>query len=184
MTHVAHVSFDLVFAPLLVAAGLLLVAGIAKVRQPHAAQRVLEAIGLPTSIRTVQLLGLIEAALGAAAIVSGVRWLAVAVMAMFVVFAAVATWLLIGGADLPSCGCLGALETPPSIIHVVLSALGAVAAGAAALADPVRVDQQLSSLPMLGIPLLIAAAAAVAAAALAMAYVPLLASSYAAGPRG
>ena len=169
----------------MVAAGLLVVAGVAKVRHPQGAQRVIEFLGFPLDIRGVQLLGAAEACLGVAAIVSGVRWVAVAVAIAFGCFALTATWLLFSRADLPSCGCLGSLDTPLSLVHVVLSLLGVGAAGAAALATtPVRLDEYLASLPLLGVPFLITVSAGVAAAALAMAYVPLLAFSYKADGHG
>jgi hypothetical protein len=184
VTLLGYVSFSLVSAPFMVAAGLLVVAGVAKVRQPHGAQRVIEFLGLPLDIRGVQLLGAAEACLGVAAIVSGLRWVAIAVALAFACFAIVASWLLLSRADLPSCGCLGSLDTPPSLVHVVLSLLGVGAAGAAAIATPVRLDAYLGSLPLLGVPFLIAVGAGVAAAALAMAYVPVLMSSYTAGGHG
>ncbi len=168
----------------MVAAGLLVVAGVAKVCHPQGAQRVIEFLGFPLDIRGVQLLGAAEAGLGVAAIVSGVRWVAVAVAIAFGCFALIASWLLSSRADLPSCGCLGSLDTPPSLVHVVLGLLGVGAASAAALATPVRLDEYLSSLPLLGVPFLITVSAGVAAAALAMAYVPVLASSYTADGHG
>lgn len=176
--------FDLVSAPFLIAAGLLVVAGVAKLRQPHGALRVLEALRLPARTTGVRLLGLVEVAVGAAAFASGARWSALVLASMFGLFALVGLWLVVARVDVPSCGCLGALDTPPSLLHVVLCVLAGAAAVLAALADPVRIDHYLGSLPAAGVPFLIAVAAGVAAAVLAMAYVPILAASYTPDHRG
>lgn len=160
------------------AAGLLAVAGVAKLREPDGARRALEALGLSVGWSTVRLVGAAEVVLGAAAVVSGSRWVAAAVAFSFLVFAAVGMWLLVGPAEVASCGCLGALEAPPSALHVLVSLLGSVAAGLAALLDPARLDQVLASSPAAGVPLLIGVGAGVAASVLAIAYVPILAFSY------
>ena len=184
MSPLAIALFDLVSAPFLIAAGLLVVAGCAKVREPYGASRVFEALGIRVGLPVVRLLGVAEVALGIAAFVSGERLISVALALTFGLLAAISLWLLVGPADVPSCGCLGSLETPPSVLHVLLSALGAAAAGLAALADPIRIDTYLGSLPALGAPFLVAVGSGIVAAALAMAYVPILATSYTGAQRG
>lgn len=104
--------------------------------------------------------------------------------ATFSAVALIGLWLVLARVDVPSCGCLGALETPPSLLHVILSALGAAAAALAALANPVRIDTYLGSLPAAGVPFVVAVGAGIAAAVLAMAYVPILAASYSPDHRG
>ncbi|MGI9659654.1 MAG: MauE/DoxX family redox-associated membrane protein [Gaiellaceae bacterium] len=184
MSPLAAALFDLVSAPFLIAAGLLVVAGYAKIREPHGAARVVSALGIGLGLPAVRLLGVAEVALGVAAFASGTRWIAVALALAFALFGAIGIWLLVGPADLPSCGCLGALETPPSPLHVLLSVAGAGSAALAAVADPARIDTYLGSLPALGVPFLVAVGAGIAAAVLAMAYVPILASSYVGADRG
>ena len=184
MSPVAAAFFDLVSAPFWIAAALLVVAGGAKIHAPHAARRVLEALGLPASVASVRLIGAGEVALGLTAFVWADRWTAVVVALAYVVFAAVGLWVLVGRVDIASCGCLGALDTPPSALHVVLSLFAAVAAGLAAAARPVRIDLYVGSLPLEGAPFLIAVATGVVATVLAMAYVPVLVSSYTGGQDG
>lgn len=105
------------------AAALFLIAsGISKVRRPLSTARALYAAGLPSRLVAVQSLGAIEfivgiAALGAPAVLVA-RVDAGVVAALYCGFAAFLAYGLVRAKGLPSCGCLGTKDLPPSWFHV------------------------------------------------------------------
>jgi hypothetical protein len=120
--------------PYVATAALLLVSGAAKAVRPASTVRALMSVRLPGSTFLVRLLAATELTVGGAALVRGDRWssalLATSylVFAVFVVFASAR-----GGAT--SCGCFGQPDTPPSGLHVILTA-GSGAVGLAAAFRP------------------------------------------------
>lgn len=119
--------------PALVVAGLLVVAGAAKVVDPTMTAGALRALGLPSSPLLVRAGAAAEVALGAAALVVGgpVWWGLVA--ASYVAFGAFVLAARRAGTPIGSCGCFGREETAPHPVHVGLDlALAVVAAGVAA----------------------------------------------------
>jgi hypothetical protein len=138
--------------PLLIAAALLVVAGVPKVLRPAATARALAGVGLPGRSSLVRLLGAAEVAIGTAAIAAGGPLPALAVGTAYLGFAAfVAIAMGRGGA---SCGCLGGDETPPTAVHLVLDATAAAVALLAATASPVSLPALLGSQPAGGLPML------------------------------
>jgi hypothetical protein len=120
--------------PLLLAAALLLVSGTAKLRAPEPAASALRELGVPGARWAVPAGAVAELAV-AAAIVIRAREGAAAASALFVLFALLVSSQLRRGST-RSCGCLGAADTLPSRIHLVLNLLLALAAAAAALRPP------------------------------------------------
>jgi len=56
-------------------------------------------------------------------------------------------------APISSCGCFGKIDTPPSLVHVVLDAAVALMAGAVAIAGTdVSMPTVLPDQPLLGLP--------------------------------
>ena len=90
----------------------------------------LGALGLPARAGVVRVLSAFELALGATALAVSSAVVAALVAVSYTVFAAALVAALWRDVPIDSCGCLGRLETPPSLRHaaVVVAALaGAVA---------------------------------------------------------
>ncbi len=119
-------------APLLAASGLLVAGGAAKAARPHDTARALRAAGLPVPASAVRLLAGIEVVVGAAAAVVGGPAPAAAVAASYAAFTAFLTVALRRGWSLSSCGCFGEPDSPPTVVHLVVDAALALAAGCAA----------------------------------------------------
>jgi hypothetical protein len=137
------VTGDLSIAALLVPAGLLVAAGLAKAVRPDGTARALRQAGLPRTAKFVRVGAVVEVAIGAAALTTGgpvpalvaggplAALLVSASYAGFALFVAVALRL---GWALSSCGCFGEPDAPPTRIHVVadvLLMLSAAVGGAA-----------------------------------------------------
>jgi hypothetical protein len=125
--------------PTLAAAALLAVAGAPKVIRPHDARRALRSVGVRVPANVVRLGGLAEVALGAVAIVAGGRIVEALVAASYLAFTGFVIVALRKGGVVASCGCVGRPDTPPTLAHVVVTSLFAVAAGIAAVAGPTGV---------------------------------------------
>lgn len=111
-----------------IGAGLLVLAGMAKVRRPDAPGRALVLAGLPGSALAVRALGIGEVLVGAAALlVGGPVWAAVALLYLgFTAF-------VVRERTRPtaSCGCFGEEGVPLTSLHGAVDAVLAVAAVAA-----------------------------------------------------
>lgn len=111
---------------------LLLVAGAQKVLDPSSTSGALRAARLPSSPILVRGLGSSEVATGVAFLV----WGGPLPAAIGAVFYAGFAWFVINALarklPISSCGCLGATETPPTMIHVAmnLGSLGLLASAA------------------------------------------------------
>jgi len=112
------------------AAAVLAYAGGAKLLDPTMTVGALRAMGLPARPWLVRLGAAAELALGVAAVVAGGAVLWGLVAASYVAFALFVAVALATGRPIGSCGCFGRSDTPPSIGHVALTALAALAAGA------------------------------------------------------
>lgn len=123
---------DALAGPFLVACALLLVAGCFKIVRPGPTSNALRAVRLPSARVAVRVLGMAEVALGIAAAVTGAAGLAALVAVAYLAFGAFIALAMRAGSPIQSCGCFGAAESPPSIVHVLGDlALFAVAAAAA-----------------------------------------------------
>jgi hypothetical protein len=125
--------------PTLAAAALLAVAGAPKVVRPHDTRRALRSVGVPVPAVVVRLGGLAEVAIGVIAIVAGGRIVDALVAASYLTFTGFVVVALRTGGVVASCGCVGRPDTPPTVAHVVVTSLFAVAAGIAAIAGPTGV---------------------------------------------
>lgn len=111
------------------AAGLVLVAGVAKLRRPGATSEALALTHVPTSGGLVRLLGAAEIALALAVLVIGGPWLFGALAVAYLGFTGVAERQRRAGRG---CGCFGATTTRVGPLHLGVDAAAAVAAGVAA----------------------------------------------------
>ena len=133
---------DALHVPLAAAAGLLVVSGAAKLARPTTTTRALRVVGIPASDGAVRGLGGIEAIVGLGTLTIAGRWWSAATALLYFGFATFVVVALWRGTPLASCGCFGAADTPPTLVHVGIDAgLGAAAALAAAddLAAPLEV---------------------------------------------
>ncbi|MDQ1403565.1 MAG: hypothetical protein QOG03_1881 [Actinomycetota bacterium] len=149
---------DLVAGPFLAVTGLLIAGGLLKVRHPDDTARALRQAGLRVGRGAVRVAGALEAVVTAAAVLTGNRVAVVWVAASYLAFAAFVAVARQRRWPLASCGCLGKIDTPPSVGHVAID----VAAASVSLAVAVRplgsLGDVLSRQPLGGIPLLAMAA--------------------------
>jgi hypothetical protein len=111
------------------AAGLVLVAGVAKLRRPGATSEALALTRVPNTIGLVRLLGAAEIALALAVLLIGGPWLFGALAVAYLGFVAVAERQRRAGRG---CGCFGAATTRVGPLHLGVDAVAAIAAGIAA----------------------------------------------------
>ena len=127
---------DVVAAPYLAAALLLVVAGVAKALDPLTLVRALRAAGLtvraPLLARFVRAGAALEAVIGGVAVVSPSRTAALAVAASYAGFTLFVLQALRSGSPLASCGCFGKADTPPTRLHALITGALAVFALVAA----------------------------------------------------
>ncbi len=178
MVAATAIPADALAGPLFAAALVLVVAGWAKLRDPFATARLLEVLRFPRPLSAARGFGLLELALGLAAISVPGRVLAGGVAVLYLAFALVAIYLMVAAVPLGSCGCFGPGDASPGVLHAGLSLAAAGAAAAAATSPPPRLDVLLPSLPLGGAPFMLGVLVAAAGAVLALTHLPNLASSY------
>lgn len=124
---------DALTAPFAVAAIVLVVAGVAKLRAPAPAVGALRELGLPAGQPAIRSFAALEVALGIWALAGPTAGGAIALACCYAVFAALALLL---AARRASCGCFGEAEFPASRFQALLSGVLAIACGAAAVWSP------------------------------------------------
>jgi hypothetical protein len=168
----------------LIAAGLLVVAGVAKAARPDTTARAMVALlpGTP-SLRlvgwAVRAGALVEAALGLAAIVFPRPATAALVAFSYLCFFGVVAFARWRGGPLATCGCFGRPDTPPTGLHLVIDLALAVAALAVATGAPQQgtLATLLAHQPGAGIPLLFVSAVGLWLTALALSALATLAGA-------
>lgn len=150
--------------PYLAGCILLVVAGVAKALRPGDTARALAAVRrrpLPLAPVTVAVRvgAACEAALGALAVAWPHPVAAGAVAGSYVAFAVFVAVARARGGVLATCGCFGAADTPPTVLHLLLDLLlGASAVAVAAGAPSGALPAVLAHQPLHGVPLLAGAA--------------------------
>jgi len=124
---------DVLTAPLAVAALVLVVAGVAKLRAPAPAVGALRELGLPVGQPVIRVFAAFEVALGVWALARPGGVPAIALACCYALFA-VLTLLL--ARHRAACGCFGEGDLPASSLHAVISAVLAAACTAAAIWPP------------------------------------------------
>jgi hypothetical protein len=165
-------STDWLAGPFFVAAGLLLVAGVAKLLRPGPAARALSSAGLRGSPRIARVLGVVELIVGGACLVRPSRPFAWAMAVTYLAFAGFLSYLMVARVPEASCGCLGRREVPPSWLHVLLNLVAVVTATLAALDPSPGLPALVAKLPLYGVPFLIGGGALGYAAYLTVALLP------------
>ena len=125
-----------VAGPFLASAGLLVLAGVPKVRDPLPLVRALRAAGMPAGRLLVRAVALAEIAVGGWALIAPGRLSAALVAAAYLVFTAFVVRVLTRGGVLGSCGCFGKPDTPATRTHAALTGLAALTALTVALDPP------------------------------------------------
>lgn len=161
-----------VAAPFLAACALLAAGGALKAIRPDDTARALRTMRVPLGVGGVRVAGAVEAVLGVLAVATGSALAAAAVAVSYLGFAAIVLVAVARQLPISSCGCFGAIETPPTWLHVGVN-LGAAAVAAVAAADsPGSLARVLEDQPAAGIPFLVLAGVIAYAAALAMTDLP------------
>ena len=119
--------------PVAVAAIVLGVAALAKLRSPGGAARALATTGVSLSGATVRILASTELAIAAVVLLAPGRVAAGLLAATYALLAVIAATLARRGA---ACGCFGDDETPASMTHVWLSVAIALVAAVGVAAPP------------------------------------------------
>ena len=161
-----------------VAAGLLVAAGIVKVARPLPTARAMYAAGLPGGSAIARGLGLAEVGVGTWFLVAPSAGSGGALAVLYLAFAGFIGFLLVARPGTASCGCGGASDVPPSVIHLVLNAVAAVAAVAAALDPPASLARTLTSLGAASVPFAIGLVTAACLAAVAVTDLPPALAAY------
>lgn len=138
---------------------LLLVSGGGKLLDPGPTAGALRASGLPSSRFLVLLLGVIEIGLGTAALAFGGSPTGWAVAVLYMAFALFVINALLRKLSISSCGCFGKVDTPPTLVHVVVNFLAVVVAAWGAITDSSSIIDVLRVQPLAGIPYLVFVAA-------------------------
>jgi hypothetical protein len=158
--------------PFAVASILLVVGGATKARRPHDTARAIRALRLPSPPVFVRLLAVGEMGIGAGALLAGGRAAALLVAASYLGFSGFVVLAMLRGGVLSSCGCFGSTDTPPTIVHLLVT-LGLAAASVATVADPVGpLIDGLRGQPLVGLPFLILTGCCVWLAYAAVAILP------------
>jgi hypothetical protein len=127
--------------PFVVAAALVALAGAQKLLDPRNTVGALRALGWNVPALAVRAGAAIELGVGAGALATGRAPFALALVASYAAFAGFVEVARRRGTMVGSCGCFGARDTPPSLVHVVVDVgLALVAVGwlAADHAAPLR----------------------------------------------
>ncbi len=149
----------------LVACTLLVTAGLMKVVRPHDTARALarsfswwpRRLG-PVVVRCG---AAAEAGLGVAALIGPARPLAASVACSYAVFGMFVVYARAKEGPLATCGCFGAPDTPPTMLHVVIDSVLLAASVSVAVSSPTRaVTSTLSRQYAHGLPLVAASAIA------------------------
>lgn len=159
--------------PFVVAAALLALGGLFKVRRPAPTARALRAAGLAALAPAARLLGAAEVAVGVGALAVDSAVVSGLVAAFYLGFAAFVARALTQAAPVEDCGCFGAADSPPSVLHLALDAAAAGVAVAVALGPGgYSLPSALDGQPLGGVPFLVLAVVAAGLAYAVLAILP------------
>jgi hypothetical protein len=117
-----------VLAPVFfLAAGLLVLAGATKIVRPDPTAQALLDAGLPGTLGAARGVGVVEIVVGGWACVAPAGGGAIALWALYAVFAGYLGFLLVARPDAGSCGCAGPTPVPPSRLHLGLNMVASAA---------------------------------------------------------
>lgn len=160
--------------PAAVAAGVLVVAGVAKALRPGDTARALRAAGVSGGAARVRTGALAEAALGAWALGWAHPVAMVLVASSYTAFTAFLMWAMARSLPISSCGCFGEPDVPPTKVHVGVDVAAGIAAAGAAISKAPSVAMVLGDQPWAGVPFALLVALGVALTILALTRLPRL----------
>jgi hypothetical protein len=123
--------------PLATVAGVLALAGVAKLRSPLSARRALAVAGLPSGKAIARGLGAAEVALAVLCLVAPGRATGLALALAFLAFAAFLVRVMRAEAGSAPCGCFGDDSLPVTRAHVGFDLIAAAVAATAVVVPPV-----------------------------------------------
>jgi len=145
--------------PFAITCVLLVVAGAAKAARPGDTAQALVGVGVSIGRRASRALvrsgGAAEAALGVVAAVTGAHGAALLVACSYAAFAAFVAVALARHAPISTCGCFGGVDTPPSVVHVVVDLAAAAIASGAAASGGVALPDVVAAQPLAAVPFVI-----------------------------
>jgi len=160
--------------PFAIAATLLVAGGLLKTARPADTATALRQNGLPATTPLVRVGALVEAGIGVAALVTGDRVTAVLVAVSYIAFAAFVAVALRRKTPLASCGCFGKEDSPPTRLHVIVTAAAAAAGVAVAVQPGTGLAAVVRTQPLAGVPFLTLLVCGVGFAYLALTSLPAL----------
>lgn len=163
---------DALSAPFAVAAIVLCVAGLAKLRSPRTAVRVMAAWGLPARSGLIRSAASGELVLGLWCVGAPGRLSAAALAVVYATFAGLAAVAVLTTRRAASCGCFGDRAAPLGAVHCLLSITLALVAGAGAIWVPHGLSWVISRQVAVGAALAVGVAGAVYAVVLAYTELP------------
>lgn len=166
--------------PFFAAALVLVLSGVAKLRQPGSLVRLLGSVGIPAGPVGVRAFSLVESAVGTICLIAPGRAAAMALGSLYVVFAAVLACILARRLEVASCGCAGDRDLPPSWIHVALNLAAAATALASAVTGPAfgGLAPTAAHLPLAGAGFVVGVATTAWLAVLCAAHLPTVLFAY------
>jgi uncharacterized membrane protein len=148
------VTPDAIAPPFYLAAALLLLAGGVKLVTPRASAQALLDAGLPGSRALARGVGAAEVLVGLWALSAPGTGGAVALGLLYLVFAVFLAYVLRTHPDAGSCGCAGPTPVPPSLLHLTLNAIAALAGLAYAATSAPDAREWLASLGWGAVPVM------------------------------
>jgi hypothetical protein len=158
--------------PFMIAAILVAAGGALKALRPRDTGNALRAVGVGVPDWVVRVGGAAEAVIGVYAIVAGDRWSAFLVAASYLAFTLFVLVALRRGTPIASCGCFGKIDTPPSVVHVVVDLAFAVAALVVVVDPGVGIADVIADQPLAGVPFAVLVAIGTSFAFLALTALP------------
>ncbi|MFP5317141.1 MAG: MauE/DoxX family redox-associated membrane protein [Acidimicrobiia bacterium] len=159
--------------PFVVAAALLALGGLFKLRRPAPTARALRAAGLAPLAPAARILGAVEVVVGLGALAVDSAVLSGLVAAFYLGFAGFVARALTQDAAVDDCGCFGASDSPPSLLHLVVDVAAAGVAVAVALGPGgYSLPSALDGQPLGGVPFLTLAVVAAGLAYAVLAVLP------------
>lgn len=137
------------------AAGLLVLAGATKVLRPDPTAQALLDAGLPGTLGAARAVGVVEIVVGGWACVAPAAGGAIALGALYVVFAGYLGFLLVARPDTRSCGCAGPTAVPPSRLHLALNVMAGAAGFAYATTEAPTLGAWVTGLGWSAVPIIL-----------------------------
>lgn len=159
--------------PAVASAILLAIGGTSKLLRPATTSHALRGLRLPSALFGVRLLAVAEMSIAVGALAGGGRYAWVLVAGAYLGFACFVVLAMSRGGAVSSCGCFGAPDTPPTLVHVLVTISASAVALATAFGQPTGpLLDALPDMPLLGLPFLFVTSCCVWFAYTAVAVLP------------